>query len=64
MRSIDVQDLPEPVAAAIAMMVQTIRNQSRDRIAGDRLSAPVTLPEWDGQVLGTLKRSEIYDDVR
>jgi hypothetical protein len=62
MRTIDVHDLPEPVAKAIEIMVQTLRNQPKvDPDNGPR-SGPVQLPSWPGTVLGTLRRAEIYDD--
>jgi hypothetical protein len=61
MQQIDVSDLPESVAQAIDTMVQALRRQLGQ-------SAPKTaareLPRWDGQVIGTLRREEIYDDAR
>ena len=59
METINVKDLPEPVAQAIAMIVDTLREQLR---ADDRKN-PVHLPVWDGKPIGTLTREEIYDDV-
>lgn len=64
MQSIDVRDLPEQVAKAIAAMVQTIREQAVSRINDVGPRETFTLPKWDGQVIGSLKRSEIYDDAR
>jgi hypothetical protein len=61
MQQIDVSDLPESVDRAIDTMVQALRRQLHQ-------SAPKPmvreLPRWDGQVVGTLRREEIYDDVR
>ncbi len=59
MQTIDVKDLPEPVAQAIAMIVHTPREQLR----ADERQHPIHLPVWDGKPLGTLTREEIYDDV-
>lgn len=62
MRTIDVHDLPEPVAKAIETMVQTLKSQAKTGQSGGRGSEPVQLPSWPGTVLGTLRRAEIYDD--
>jgi hypothetical protein len=58
METINVKDLPEPVAQAIAMIVDTLREQLRV----DERKHPVHLPVWDGKPIGTLTREEIYDD--
>ena len=63
MRSIDVNDLPDPVAEAIAAMVQTIRGQIAHGSQPDAQKRNVELPIWSGRPLGKLKRGEIYDDV-
>ena len=60
MKSIDVEDLPEPIAQTVQLMVQRLREQLR-RPAASR--PKVQLPEWPGRVLGNLSREEIYDDV-
>jgi hypothetical protein len=59
METINVKDLPEPVAQAIAIMVNTLREQLRV----DKKKQPVHLPVWEGKPIGTLIREEIYDDV-
>jgi hypothetical protein len=61
MREIDVHDLPEPVAKAIEAMVQSIRNQSKGNGNGRGTAKPVELPKWSGNVMGALRRAEIYD---
>jgi hypothetical protein len=66
MQNIDVRDLPEPVAKAMAAMVQSIRSQMpRHRIRKEpKTSRPASLPKWRGRVTEALHRREIYDDVR
>jgi hypothetical protein len=59
METINVKDLPEPVAQAIAMIVDTLREQLRT----DERKQPVHLPVWDGKPIGTLTREDMYDDV-
>lgn len=62
MQTIDVHDLPEPVAKAIEVMVQTIRTQTvRGKDQEDQLPPP-QLPLWPGMIIGTLRRREIYED--
>jgi hypothetical protein len=64
MRSIDVHDLPEPVARAIEGMVQSIRSQvSQSKNADNKPPRGTMLPSWSGNVIGELKRREIYDHV-
>ncbi|HEX4053313.1 MAG TPA: hypothetical protein VHX86_03520 [Tepidisphaeraceae bacterium] len=64
MRTIDVHDLPEPVAKAIETMVQTLRNQAKADKSRNPRREPAQLPSWPGTVLGTLRRAEIYDDAK
>jgi hypothetical protein len=64
MRTIDVHDLPEPVARAIETMVQSLRDQARAEATKPSVSESVQLPAWPGTVLGTLRRGDIYDDVK
>ena len=64
MRIIDVHDLPEPIAKAIEMMVQALKNRPKTGQSSSRGSEPVQLPSWPGTVIGTLRRAEIYDDGR
>jgi hypothetical protein len=59
METINVKDLPEPIAQAIAIMVNTLREQ----LHIDKKKQPVHLPVWEGKPTGTLTREEIYDDV-
>ncbi len=60
MQTIDVHDLPEPIARAIAAMVEAVRQ----RLAPPAIRPPSReLPRWPGTVLGTLSREEIYDDA-
>ena len=56
-KTVSIEGLPEPVAAAVVQMVETLREQ----FAGPR--QPVELPRWPGKVLGNLTREEIYADV-
>jgi hypothetical protein len=60
MQSINVSDLPEPVARAIEAMVQAVRKQ----LAQASPAAPPVpeLPRLEGNVIGTLSREELYDD--
>jgi hypothetical protein len=60
MEQIDVHDLPEPVARAIQAMVEELRRQlgpAAPKKQGKEL------PRWEGRVLGSLTREELYDDV-
>ncbi len=59
MGTIDVSDLPEPVARAVEAMVQAVRQQLGRAAPKEQ---PKDLPRWEGQVLGNLTREEIYDD--
>ena len=61
MKSIDVQDLPEPIVRALVSVVTTIRGQLRreQKHAERRQSLPV----WPGTVTQPLSREEIYGDV-
>lgn len=59
METINVKDLPESVAQAIATMVHTIRQQ----LQAEGKKQPVPLPTWEGKPIGKLTREEIYDDV-
>jgi len=58
MHAIDVHDLPEPVAQAVAATVQALREQFNKN--GNH-TAP-RLPAWSLGPTGTLSRDEIYDD--
>jgi hypothetical protein len=58
MESIDVRDLPEPQAKAIADQVAYWRRY----LAAKKRRPPVEIPIWKGRVLGRLTRDELYDD--
>lgn len=60
MQQIDVSDLPEPVARAIEAMVEALRKQL-DTVALDKGEQRKELPLWQGDILGSLTREEIYD---
>ena len=59
MRSIDVSDLPEPVARALEVAAEMARHAARREKQGEK---PPELSLWDGYVIGELRREEIYDD--
>jgi hypothetical protein len=57
--TIDLSGLPEPVARDIAKLVETLR----EKLGEPRPAArPGILPRWEGTVLGTISRRELYDD--
>jgi hypothetical protein len=59
MVSIDVHDLPEPIAQAIAAMVDTIRIRVSQSKPGPQLpNRPDKLPLWSGRCWGN-KPSEL-----
>ena len=58
MEQIDVSDLPEPLARAIEAMVESVRHQLHPHIKHAR-----ELPLWEGEVIGSLTREEIYEDA-
>ncbi len=60
MEHIDVRDLPEPIAQAIQAMVKILRQQLVQSAPRGKVR---DLPRWEGEVLGTLTRDEIYDDT-
>ncbi len=64
MENIDVSDLPEPVAQAIAKMVEELRRQlgKPEATTKRKQAGPVKLSLIDGAVIGTLRREEIYDE--
>jgi hypothetical protein len=62
--TIDVTGLPEQVVEDIQNLVESIRRNLRVREPETQVSpASVTLPRWEGTVLGPLSRRELYDDV-
>lgn len=60
MQTINVEDLPEPVARALEAVVRTLREQLQ---SADERRPRVKLPVRPGKVLGHLTREEIYGDV-
>jgi hypothetical protein len=59
-RTIDVHDLPEPMARAIADTVESLKAQMRKRQNGTQPLEPTT---WPLGVKGRLSREEIYDHL-
>ena len=59
MQTIDVRDLPDPVARAIEAMVQAVRGQLGTQ---PNSRVRVQLPTRAGSVIGRLGREEIYGD--
>lgn len=57
MTTIDVHDLPEPLARAVAETVRHLREQLQKKTTND-LGA---LPEWNLGARGRVARDEIYD---
>ena len=60
MESINVSDLPEPLARAVAVVVEELRRELAARHEGPR-KVP-ELPHLEGNVIGTLSREELYGD--
>ncbi len=58
---ISLEGIPEPLARAIEVVVEAARNLTPKDHRNS--SAPVPeFPRWEGRVIGSLSRSEIYDD--
>jgi hypothetical protein len=62
MDTVDVKDLPDPVAQAIQAMVDALRAQLAENKPGNQ-KQPGKLPVWPGHPIGSLTREEIYDDA-
>ena len=60
MKTVDVSDLPEPLARAVEAMVQAMREQLNGK---EQRKQSVNLPVWKGTVKSSLRREDIYDDV-
>ena len=58
MKTVNIDGLPEPVAAAVVQMVETLRCQFTAR---PEPQPRVDLPRWPGKVLGNLTPEEIYE---
>lgn len=63
MDTVDVKDLPEPIARAIQTMADVLRAQIARRDVVGPSEHPKPLPVWPGQPIGSLTREEIYDDA-
>ena len=61
MESIDVRDLPEPMARAIAEQVEHLRKQLKTR-QKDSIKQPIRFAVRKGTVYGDLTREDIYGD--
>ncbi len=61
MDTINVKDLPEPIARVIEAMVDVLRQQLVKK--NDHKKQPVQLLVWSGKPIGKLTREEIYEDV-
>jgi hypothetical protein len=61
MKTINVEGLPEPVVRAMEIVVDTVRKQLH---ADERPPSRDKLPVWPGKVLGSMSRTEIYEDAR
>ncbi len=61
METVDITDLPEPLARAVETMVNGLREQVAKK--NGSITQPVELPKWKGKIIGTLSRDEIYEDV-
>ncbi len=62
MQSIDVSDLPEPVAQVLAELVAELRRQLVQATPPPASKVP-ELSRCEGTVIGTLSRNELYDHV-
>jgi len=60
MKTINVDNIPEPVVRAMEAVVQTLREQFQDT---GKPRPRVELPVWPGKIIGSLSRTEIYQDV-
>jgi len=58
-RSVDVSDLPAPIARALEVAAEMARRWTKRKT--DHKPAP-ELSVWDGYVIGELRREEIYED--
>jgi hypothetical protein len=63
LETIDVSGLPGPVVADIQKLVESIRNNLNEATGPRAIPSKVELPRWDGAVIGTLTRRELYNDV-
>jgi hypothetical protein len=62
--TIDVTGLPDQVVEDIENLVQSIRKNLPENEPKTRPGlSSVSLHRWEGNVLGSLSRRELYDDV-
>jgi hypothetical protein len=60
MKTINVDDIPEPVVRAMTAVVETLREELHK---AEKPRGKVELPIWPGKVVGKLTRTEVYQDV-
>ena len=60
MKTINVDDIPEPIVRAMESVLETLRQQFHD---ADKPRHRVELPDWPGKVIGSLSRTELYRDA-
>lgn len=60
MKTINVDNIPEPIVRAMETVVETLRQQFHDT---EKPRHPIELPVWSGKVIGNLSRTEVYQDV-
>ena len=65
MKMINVEGLPDHVVRAVEDMVTTLRQEfkTNGRNGAGKKRLPADLPVKHGKVIGSLTRTEIYDDV-
>ena len=63
--TVDVSGLPEQVVEHIRSLVLSIRKNLANTAGSARKPGPskLSLPRWDGTVIESLSRRELYDDV-
>jgi hypothetical protein len=59
-RTINIDDFPEPYVRAVEQMVENLRQQLKAKPKPPRRGK---LPVWPGKPIGSLTREEIYEDV-
>ena len=62
MKSINVEELPEPIALAIESVVKTLKTQLRI-VAGSKPKQRVVFHPKPGHALTALRREDIYGDA-
>ena len=63
MKAIDVEGLPEPVAQALATIVDMLRRKRTATAVQEQPRQKVELYTWPGKIIGHLTREEIYEDA-